>query len=83
MDKQKCVIRKCFTFLLATKIRLLIFYTYPLLLYEAETWSLTEKLSKRIKTFQIWLFCKILNMLLIYGVCNARVLQYMQKEKNN
>jgi len=38
----------------ATKIRLYSAYILPILLYDAETWTLTKVVSKKIDSFDLW-----------------------------
>lgn len=86
---------KCHDFSLGTKIRILKCYIFPILLYGAETWTLTdinmdinyeiwtltETLSKKILALEMWLFRRILNISWTDRVSNVCVLQRMQKEK--
>jgi len=46
----------------ATKIRLYSAYILPVLLYGAETWTLTKVLSKKIYSFELWCQRRILRV---------------------
>jgi len=47
---------------IATKIRLSSAYILPVLLYGAETWTLTKVLSKKIDSFNLWCQRRILRV---------------------
>jgi len=46
---------------LSTKLWLYNVYILPVLLYGAETWSITKAIEKRIDTFDQWCLWRILN----------------------
>lgn len=66
---------------MATKIRLLHCYVYSTLFYGAETWTLTEELSKRLEAFEMWLYRRILKVPWTDHVTNVDILKKMKKEK--
>lgn len=78
---KKCLRYICHDFEPSTKIRLLRCYIYPILLYETETRTLTEILSKKIGTPEMWLYRLILKISYTYRASNVRILQRMRKEK--
>ena len=45
-----------------TRIRLLKCYVYSILLYGAETWTISKKSSQRIKSFETWCLRRILKV---------------------
>ena len=60
---------------LVTKIRLLNVYGLPVLLYGAETWSLTSVLEKKLDACQQWCLRRLLRISHLQRVCNTEVLR--------
>lgn len=50
---------------------------WPVLLYAAETWNLTEANSKRLEAFEMWMYSRILKITCMQHVTNAGVLDIM------
>jgi len=72
---------KCHDLSFGTKIRLLRCYVYyVLLLYGAETWTLTELTCKKIEAFEMWL-CRLymLKISRTDRITDQRVLEWMGK----
>jgi len=61
-------------FSLGIKIKILRCYTFPILLYGAEIWTLTETLSKKIAALEMWLYRRILNISYTDRVSNVYVI---------
>lgn len=71
---------KCHFLNLPTRVRLLRCYVFPVLLYGAETWTVTEAASKRLDAFEMWLYRRILRIPWTAHVTNKNVLQRLNKE---
>lgn len=54
---------------------------FSVLLYEVETWTLTELQCKKIDTFEMWLFRRMLKISWTERINNQRVLEKMGKQK--
>jgi len=65
--------RWCSSISLHTKIRLYNVYILPILLYGADTWSMTTTSSRRIDAFDQWCLCHILHIRYIAHVMNDEV----------
>lgn len=59
---KKSIILKFHDFSLSTNIRILRCYIFPILLYGAETWTLTKTLSKKNEALEMWLYRRILHI---------------------
>lgn len=66
---------------LPLKIRLIKCYVFPVLLYGAEAWTLTEALMKRLEAFEMWVYRRILRISYTEHITNIEVLRRMGKEK--
>lgn len=64
---------------LKTKIRLLRCYVFSVLLYGAETWTLTETTMKKLEAFEMWTYRRILRISWVDHVTNVEVLLRMNK----
>jgi len=61
--------------MVATKVRLLNYaYVLPVLLYGAETWSLTVALDKKLDAFHQWCLRRLLRLSYLRHVTNVEVL---------
>ena len=67
----------CSSITVATKVRLLNLNTYvlPVLLYRAETWSLTAALEKKLDAFHQWCLRRLLRLSDLRHVTNVEVLR--------
>jgi len=57
----------------ATKIRLYCAYILPVLLYGAETWTLTKVLSKKVDSFDLWCQRRILRVHYSHHISNCEI----------
>jgi len=64
----------CSSITVATKVRLLNAYVLPVLLYGAETWSLTAALEKKLDAFHQWCLRRLLRLSDLRHVTNVEVL---------
>ena len=63
----------------ATKVRLLNAYVLPVLLYGAETWSLTAALEKKLDAFHQWCLKRLFRLSYLRHVTNVEVLRLTRK----
>ena len=47
---------------LATKIRTVECYVFPVLMYGMEAWTLTKVLEKKIEAFEMWIYRRLLKI---------------------
>ena len=66
---------------LPLKLRLLKCYVFPVLLYGAETWNITEQLMKKLSAFEMWLYRRILRISWTDHITNEEVLQRVGKQQ--
>lgn len=64
---------------LTTKIRMLRCYVFPVLLYGAESWRLTQCYTEKLEAFEMWLYRRILKIPWTAHVTNVRVLERINK----
>ncbi|CAH2219075.1 jg21359 [Pararge aegeria aegeria] len=57
------------------RIRLLRCYIWPILLYGCEAWTIKEDLRKRIESFEMWTFRRMLAVSWTLKVSNEEVLR--------
>lgn len=65
---------------LTTKIRLLRCYVFSVLLYGVESWTLTDATTKKLESFEMWLYRRILRISWTDHVSNVEVCRKMQKD---
>lgn len=65
---------------LKTKIFVLQCYTFPVLLYGTEAWTLSEASMKKLEAFEMWCYRRILRISWVDRVTNIEVLHRMGKE---
>lgn len=65
---------------LPTKVRLLRCYVFSVLLYGVESWTLTEASMKKLQSFEMWCYRRILKISWTQHVTNIEVLRKMNKE---
>lgn len=65
---------------LKTKIFVLQCYTFPVLLYGAEAWTLSEASMKKLEAFEMWCYRRILRISWVDHVTNNEVLRRMGRE---
>ena len=63
------------------RIRLLRCYIFPVLLYGAESWTLSPSLDNQISAFEMYLYRRILRISWMDRVTNEEVLRRMDKNK--
>jgi len=63
----------CSSITTATKIRLYSAYILPVLLYGAESWTLTKILSKKIDSFDLWCQRRILRVHYSHHISNCEI----------
>lgn len=66
---------------LRLRIRMLRCYVFSILLYGCESWTLNPSLEKRIETFEMYLYRRILRISWTERVRNTEVLNQMKKNK--
>lgn len=66
---------------LPLKIRLVKCYVFPVLLYGAEAWTLTEALMKKLEAFEMWVYRRILRISWTEHTTNQEVTRRIGKEK--
>ena len=66
---------------LKLKIRMVRCYSLPALLYGVEAWTLTEALIRRLESFEMWIYRRILRIPWIEHKTNEEVLRRMDKIK--
>ena len=80
----------CSSITVATKVWLLNAYVLPVLLYGAETWSLTAALKKKLDAFHLWclrwLFrlsylCHVTNVEVLHLTCQAQLSTTLQDRR--
>ncbi|KAF6214379.1 hypothetical protein GE061_009119 [Apolygus lucorum] len=59
------------------KMRIVRCYVYPVLLYGAESWTLSEDAERRIQAFEMWVYRRLLRISWVDRVTNAQVLHGM------
>jgi Reverse transcriptase (RNA-dependent DNA polymerase) len=64
----------------STKMRVVRCYVFPVLLYGAEAWTLTEASSKKLEAFEMWIYRRMLRISWVQHVTNRDVLRRMDKE---
>ena len=65
---------------LELKIRLLRCYIFSVLLYGVESWTLTEATTKKLESFEMWTYRRILRISWMDKISNSSVLQQLNKE---
>ena len=66
---------------LPLKLRLLKCYVFPVLLYGAEAWTMTEQLMKKLSAFEMWLYRRILRISWTDHITNEEVLRRVGKQQ--
>lgn len=66
---------------ITSKIRFLRCYVFSVLLYGAESWTLTNTTEKRLEAFELWLYRRILRVSWIERITNDEILQRMEKDR--
>ena len=56
-------------------------YILPVLLYGVEAWTMTEALMRRLESFEMWIYRRILHISWIEHTTNKEVLRRMDKTK--
>ena len=64
---------------LATKIRTVECYVFPVLMYGMEAWTLTKVLEKKIEAFEMWIYRRLLKISWVDHVTNDEVLRRVGK----
>ena len=62
-------------------MRLLRCYVFSELFYGVESWTLTEATTKKLESFEMWLYRRILTILWTAHITNVEVLRKMKKER--
>lgn len=57
-----------------TRVRILLCYIWPIVLYGCEAWTLKEDTRRRIEAFEMWCYRRMLRISWIQKVTNDRVL---------
>lgn len=65
---------------LALRIRVLKCYVFSILLYGAESWTLTETMCKRLEAFEMWTYRRMLRISWVDKVRNTEVLNQLSKQ---
>lgn len=65
---------------LKTRTRIIRCYVFPVLLYGHEGWTLTKALEKKLTSFEMWLYRRMLRIPWTAHVSNNEVLDRMGKE---
>ena len=87
IEKARTVFNKMKIFFLSRKlsrklkIRMVRCYILPVPLYGVEAWTLTEALMRRLKSFEMWIYRRILRISWIKHTTNEEVLSRMGKTK--
>lgn len=66
---------------LELRIRMLKCYVLSILLYRVDVWTLKEADLKKIETFEMWWYRRILNISWVDHVTNLEVLRRIGKDK--
>lgn len=66
---------------LKLRLRMVKCYIYSILLYGAESWTLTKQMEKKIEAFEMYIFRRILRISWTDKVRNETVLQRMNTER--
>lgn len=61
------------------RIRVLRCYIFSILLYGAESWTLTKATSKKLEAFEMWAYRRILRISWVDRITNVEVLQRLGK----
>ena len=72
--KLESILRIC-TLSMATRLRVLQCYVYPVLLDGCETWTITNDMSKRFESCELWFLKRMMRIPWMDKVSNARVLR--------
>ena len=87
IEKARTVFNKMKTFFvsrnlsLKLKIRMVRCYILPVLLYGVEAWTMTEALMRRLDSFKMWIYRRILRISWIEHTTNEEALRRMGKTK--
>lgn len=63
------------------KIRLAKCYIFPVLLYGMEAWTMMENLMKRVESFELWIYRRILRISWTEHITNEEVLRRLGKSR--
>ena len=66
-----------------TKMKLIRCYVFSVLFYGVESWTLTETTTKKLESFEMWLYRRTLRILWTARITNVEVFRKMKKEKEN
>ena len=66
---------------LKLKIKMVRCYILPVLLYGVEAWTMTEALMRKLESFEMWIYWRILRISQIEHTTNKEVLKRMDKTK--
>uniref|UniRef100_A0A8D8LDN3 Endonuclease-reverse transcriptase n=1 Tax=Cacopsylla melanoneura TaxID=428564 RepID=A0A8D8LDN3_9HEMI len=64
---------------LALRLRLARCYIFSILLYGAESWTLTSTLLKKIEAFEMWVYRRMLRVSWVDKVTNIEILNRFRK----
>ena len=87
IEKARTIFNKKKTFFvsknlsLKLKIRMVRCYILPVLLYGVEAWTMTEALMRRLESFEMWIYRRILRISWIKHTTNEEVLRRVDKTK--
>ena len=62
-----------------TKMRLLRCYVFSVLFYGVESWTLTEATTKKLESFEMWLYRRILSISWTPHITNVEILRKIGK----
>lgn len=62
------------------RVRMIRCYIFPVLLYGAEAWTLTESLLKNLQAFEMWIYRRVLRISWVDRISNETVLRRMNKD---
>ena len=71
----------CKNLSLATKIRTVECYVFPVLMYGMEAWTLTKVLEMKIEAFEMWIYRRLLKIYWVDHVTNDEVLRRVGKNR--
>ncbi|XP_013772531.1 uncharacterized protein LOC106457643 [Limulus polyphemus] len=65
-------------FIITTRMKLVKCYVWSILLYGAETWTISKAIPKKIEAFEMWIYVRVLKISRTEHKTNEQVLEMMK-----